>query len=92
MYWLCRGIDHEPVRVRQLTQSVGCGKNFRGAQKLKTKADVSVPSLSWCVVCPVFFLCIRNSLIVRICLQVHKWLGNFADEIVERLEKDKQQV
>lgn len=61
VYWLCRGIDHEPVRVRQLTQSVGCGKNFRGAQKLKTKADV------------------------------HKWLGNFADEIVERLEKDKQQ-
>ncbi|XP_057304843.1 DNA polymerase eta-like [Hydractinia symbiolongicarpus] len=61
VYWLCRGIDHEPVRVRQLTQSVGCGKNFRGAQKLKTKADV------------------------------YKWLGNFADEIVERLEKDKQQ-
>ena len=41
VYWLCRGIDHEPVRPRQLAQSVGCSKNFRGKLTLRTKDDVS---------------------------------------------------
>ena len=40
VYWLCRGIHHEPVRPRQLPQSVGCSKNFTGKMKLKTNAEV----------------------------------------------------
>jgi len=40
VFWLCRGVDHEPVRVRSLPQSVGCSKNFMGKLKLKTKNDV----------------------------------------------------
>ena len=42
LYDLCRGIDHEPVRPRKLAQSIGCGKNFRGKEKLDTVQKVCV--------------------------------------------------
>ena len=37
LYQMSRGVDHEPVRPRQLPKSVGCGKNFRGKAKLSTQ-------------------------------------------------------
>lgn len=40
LYDLCRGDDHEPVRPRKLAQSIGCGKNFRGREKLDTVQKV----------------------------------------------------
>lgn len=40
VYWLCRGIDNEPVRPRQLPKSVGCSKNFQGKEMLANKSDV----------------------------------------------------
>ncbi|XP_047138670.1 DNA polymerase eta isoform X2 [Hydra vulgaris] len=40
VYGLCRGIDYEPVRPRQLPKSVGCSKNFNGKLTLSTTADV----------------------------------------------------
>ncbi|KAK3745543.1 hypothetical protein QZH41_012463, partial [Actinostola sp. cb2023] len=40
IYLLSQGIDHEPVRPRQLPKSVGCGKNFPGKTKLATVAQV----------------------------------------------------
>ncbi|XP_066928129.1 DNA polymerase eta-like [Clytia hemisphaerica] len=40
VHGLCRGIDREPVRPRQLAQSVGCSKNFRGKMTLRTRNDV----------------------------------------------------
>ncbi len=40
LYETCRGIDHEPVRLRTITQSIGCGKNFTGPEKLKTSQQV----------------------------------------------------
>ncbi|XP_048580274.1 DNA polymerase eta isoform X2 [Nematostella vectensis] len=40
LYNLCRGIDNEPVRARQLPKSVSCGKNFPGKTKLSTCQQV----------------------------------------------------
>ena len=40
LYEISRGIDHEPVRLRIITQSIGCGKNFNGPEKLKTAQQV----------------------------------------------------
>ncbi|XP_070578564.1 DNA polymerase eta-like [Ptychodera flava] len=40
LYEIGRGIEHEPVRPRQLTKSVGCGKNFPGKTSLATKQQV----------------------------------------------------
>ena len=48
LYDLCRGDDHEPVRPRKLAQSIGCGKNFRGREKLDT-----VQKVRECVCVPV---------------------------------------
>ncbi len=42
LYGLCRGEDSEPVRVRTLPLSVGCGKNFPGKNKLTTPKQVLV--------------------------------------------------
>ena len=50
MYWLCRGIDHEPVRPRQLQKSVGCSKNFWGKEMLTSKSDVSLNCLIWSLI------------------------------------------
>eukprot|EP00794_Sanderia_malayensis_P017317 gene17317-19050_t len=41
LYLLGKGIDHEPVRPRQLPKSVGCCKNFRGKEKLAKVTEVS---------------------------------------------------
>lgn len=40
LYQLCRGVDHEKVKSRQLAQSVGCGKNFLGPEKLHSAEQV----------------------------------------------------
>ncbi|KAI8486930.1 hypothetical protein Bbelb_354380 [Branchiostoma belcheri] len=40
LYNLCRGIDYEPVKDRQVAQSIGCGKNFPGRECLDTKEKV----------------------------------------------------
>ena len=40
LYEICQGIDHEPIRTRTITQSIGCGKNFLGPEKLKTAQQV----------------------------------------------------
>ena len=40
LYNLARGIDHEEVTERQLPQSIGCGKNFRGPEILDTNVKI----------------------------------------------------
>ncbi|CAG0886341.1 unnamed protein product [Cyprideis torosa] len=40
VYELSLGRDHEPVKDRQLSQSVGCGKFFRGLEALDTEKKV----------------------------------------------------
>lgn len=40
LYDLCRGIDFEPVKPRQLPKSIGCSKNFPGRTSLATKEQV----------------------------------------------------
>lgn len=43
--WLSQishGVDHEPVRPRQLPKSTGCGKNFPGKTKLATGEQVLI--------------------------------------------------
>uniref|UniRef100_A0A3Q0QZE3 DNA polymerase eta n=1 Tax=Amphilophus citrinellus TaxID=61819 RepID=A0A3Q0QZE3_AMPCI len=40
LYDLCRGIDFEPVKPRQLPKSIGCSKNFPGKTSLATKEQV----------------------------------------------------
>ncbi|XP_035685289.1 DNA polymerase eta-like [Branchiostoma floridae] len=40
LYNLCRGIDYEAVKDRQVAQSIGCGKNFPGRECLDTKEKV----------------------------------------------------
>ena len=42
LYQVSRGVDHEPVRPRQLPKSTGCGKNFPGKTKLATGEQVSL--------------------------------------------------
>lgn len=42
LYQLCRGVDHEVVKSRQLAQSVGCGKNFLGPEKLHSADQVHI--------------------------------------------------
>uniref|UniRef100_S4RVZ5 UBZ3-type domain-containing protein n=1 Tax=Petromyzon marinus TaxID=7757 RepID=S4RVZ5_PETMA len=37
---LCRGVEFEPVRPRQLPKSIGCSKNFMGREALDTKEKV----------------------------------------------------
>lgn len=40
LYDLCRGIDFEAVKPRQLPKSIGCSKNFPGKTSLSTKEQV----------------------------------------------------
>ena len=40
LYNVCRGIEHEVVRSRQLPKSTGCGKNFTGKMKLVSHEKV----------------------------------------------------
>ncbi|KAJ0067116.1 hypothetical protein NL108_012800 [Boleophthalmus pectinirostris] len=40
LYDLCRGIEFEPVKPRQLPKSIGCSKNFPGRTSLATKEQV----------------------------------------------------
>ncbi|KAF7667942.1 hypothetical protein LDENG_00039260 [Lucifuga dentata] len=40
LYDLCRGIDFEAVKPRQLPKSIGCSKNFPGKTSLTTKEQV----------------------------------------------------
>uniref|UniRef100_UPI00398ED330 DNA polymerase eta-like isoform X2 n=1 Tax=Pristiophorus japonicus TaxID=55135 RepID=UPI00398ED330 len=40
LYDLCRGVEFEPVRSRQLPKSIGCGKTFPGNGALSTSEQV----------------------------------------------------
>ena len=40
LYMLARGKDGEVVQERELAKSIGCGKNFRGKEKLETRQKV----------------------------------------------------
>ena len=40
IFQISHGVDHEPVRPRQLPKSTGCGKNFPGKSKLATGEQV----------------------------------------------------
>ncbi|XP_069036178.1 DNA polymerase eta [Lepisosteus oculatus] len=40
LYDLCRGIEIEPVKPRQLPKSIGCSKNFPGKTALVTREQV----------------------------------------------------
>ncbi|XP_074803182.1 DNA polymerase eta isoform X2 [Natator depressus] len=40
LYDLCRGIEQEPVKPRQLPKSIGCSKNFPGKAALTTQKQV----------------------------------------------------
>lgn len=40
LYDMCRGIEFEPVKPRQLPKSIGCSKNFPGKTSLATKEQV----------------------------------------------------
>ncbi|XP_030627778.1 DNA polymerase eta-like [Chanos chanos] len=40
LFDLCRGVEFEPVKARQLPKSIGCSKNFPGKSALATKEQV----------------------------------------------------
>ncbi|EFB21293.1 hypothetical protein PANDA_002412, partial [Ailuropoda melanoleuca] len=40
LYGMCRGIEHDPVRPRQLPKTIGCSKNFPGKTALATQEQV----------------------------------------------------
>ncbi|XP_030628551.1 DNA polymerase eta-like [Chanos chanos] len=40
LFDLCRGVEFEPVKARQLPKSIGCSKNFPGKTALVTKEKV----------------------------------------------------
>ncbi|XP_053457512.1 DNA polymerase eta isoform X3 [Nycticebus coucang] len=37
LYAMCRGIEHDPVKPRQLPKTIGCSKNFPGKTALSTR-------------------------------------------------------
>ncbi|XP_012496325.1 PREDICTED: DNA polymerase eta isoform X2 [Propithecus coquereli] len=59
LYAMCRGIEHDPVKPRQLPKTIGCSKNFPGKTALSTQE------------------------------QVQWWLLQLAQELEERLKKDR---
>ncbi|XP_025846761.1 DNA polymerase eta isoform X1 [Vulpes vulpes] len=59
LYAMCRGIEHDPVKPRQLPKTIGCSKNFPGKTALTTRE------------------------------QVQWWLLQLAQELEERLTKDR---
>ncbi|XP_062952382.1 DNA polymerase eta isoform X1 [Cynocephalus volans] len=40
LYAMCRGIEHDPVKPRQLPKTIGCSKNFPGKTALATREQV----------------------------------------------------
>ncbi|XP_059172551.1 DNA polymerase eta-like [Physella acuta] len=40
LYYACRGIDTEPVAVRELPKSIGCSKMFMGKEALDTTSKI----------------------------------------------------
>ncbi|XP_077018001.1 DNA polymerase eta isoform X2 [Tamandua tetradactyla] len=60
LYAMCRGIEHDPVKPRQLPKTIGCSKNFPGKAALATRE------------------------------QVQWWLLQLAQELEERLTKDRK--
>lgn len=40
LYAMCRGIEHDPVKPRQLPKTIGCSKNFPGKTALVTPEQV----------------------------------------------------
>ncbi|XP_038616712.1 DNA polymerase eta isoform X2 [Tachyglossus aculeatus] len=40
LFAMCRGIEHDPVKPRQLPKTVGCSKNFPGKTALATEEQV----------------------------------------------------
>lgn len=40
LYAMCRGIEHDPVKPRQLPKTIGCSKNFPGKTALATPEQV----------------------------------------------------
>ncbi|XP_007484035.1 DNA polymerase eta isoform X1 [Monodelphis domestica] len=40
LYAMCRGIEHDPVKPRQLPKTIGCSKNFPGITALTTQEQV----------------------------------------------------
>ncbi|XP_034377922.1 DNA polymerase eta [Arvicanthis niloticus] len=40
LYAMCRGIEHDPVKPRQLPKTIGCSKNFPGKTALSTREQV----------------------------------------------------
>lgn len=40
LYAMCRGIEHDPVKPRQLPKTIGCSKNFPGKTALATQEQV----------------------------------------------------
>ncbi|XP_060259182.1 DNA polymerase eta isoform X2 [Ovis aries] len=59
LYAMCRGIEHDPVKPRPITKTIGCSKNFPGKTALSTR------------------------------FQVQWWLLQLAQELEERLTKDR---
>ncbi|XP_061254247.1 DNA polymerase eta isoform X1 [Bos javanicus] len=59
LYAMCRGIEHDPVKPRPITKTLGCSKNFPGKTALSTRD------------------------------QVQWWLLQLAQELEERLIKDR---
>ncbi|XP_069810528.1 DNA polymerase eta [Dendropsophus ebraccatus] len=49
LYLLCRGIEEEPVKPRQLPKSIGCSKNFPGKTSLCTQDQVQHWLLQLCL-------------------------------------------
>ncbi|KAK2113761.1 hypothetical protein P7K49_008027 [Saguinus oedipus] len=62
LYAMCRGIEHDPVKPRQLPKTIGCSKNFPGKTALVTRE------------------------------QVQWWLLQLAQELEERLTKDRNDI
>ncbi|XP_046495277.1 DNA polymerase eta [Equus quagga] len=61
LYAMCRGIEHDPVKPRQILKSIGCCKNFPAKVALTTQE------------------------------QVQWWLLQLAQELEERLIKDRNE-
>ncbi|XP_043857009.1 DNA polymerase eta isoform X2 [Dromiciops gliroides] len=40
LYAMCRGIEHDPVKPRQLPKTIGCSKNFPGKTALATQEQI----------------------------------------------------
>ncbi|KAG9462508.1 hypothetical protein GDO78_013982 [Eleutherodactylus coqui] len=49
LYLLCRGIEDEPVKPRQLPKSIGCSKSFPGKTSLCTQDQVQFWLLQLCL-------------------------------------------